>query len=64
MFNFSASEHSILLKTIVEAALKLSMVLWYHQLLLKKLWSSLVIFNSIFSVAKMRKYCDEVVKVT
>lgn len=63
-FNFSASENSILLKTNVEAALKLSMVLWYHQLLLKKLWSSLVIFNSSFSVAKMRKYCDEVVKIT
>lgn len=37
MFNFSAFENSILLKTNVETALKLSMVLWYHQFLLKKL---------------------------
>lgn len=55
MFKFSASENNILLKTIVKANLKLSMVLWYHQLLLKKLWSTLVIFKSSFSVAKMRK---------
>lgn len=50
MFKFSASENHILLKTIVKATLKLSMVLWYHQLLSKKLWS-----NSSFSAAKMRK---------
>lgn len=46
MFSFSASENIILLTTNVETALKMSMVLWYHQLLSKKLWSSSVIFNT------------------